>query len=68
MESPFERAMKNTLERVGVEQDQELIAYSKLKDTHFRAITRRFGFDNVQRYIRVMEAKKAGIPRLLGRK
>mgnify|MGYP001573482975 CR=1 FL=1 len=65
--NPFEEAMNNTLKRVGVETDQELVHYATLKDTHFRALTRRFGFDNVQRYIRIMEAKRAGIPRLFGK-
>jgi hypothetical protein len=68
MNNPFAQAMDNTMKRAGVEQDMELVTYGKLQDTHFRALTRRFGFDNVQRYIRVMEAKRAGIPRLLGRK
>ena len=68
MVNPFEQAMKNTLKRAGVETDQELVQYAKLKDTHFRAITRRFGFDNVQRYVKIMEAKRLGISRIVGRK
>ena len=40
MANPFEQAMQNTLDRIGAEQDQELINYSKLKDHHFRALTR----------------------------
>ena len=68
MGNPFEQAMKNTLDRVGAETDPALIQYSTLKNTHFRALQRRFGFDNVQRYVRVMEAKRAGIPRLFGKK
>ena len=67
MANPFEQAMKNTLKRAGVETDQELVNYSKLQDTHFRALTRRYGFDNVQRYVRIMEAKRQGIPRLFGK-
>ena len=65
--SPFDSAMENTLKRIGAETDQSIIAYNKLQPTNFRALQRRYGFDNVQRYIRVMEAKRAGIDRILRR-
>jgi len=64
MANPFEEAMKNTLTRIGEEIDEDLITYNKLKPHHFQGLTRRYGFENVQRYIKIMESKRKGIPRL----
>ncbi len=64
MGNPFEDAMQNTLKRVGSETDEDLITYNKLKPYHFRGLNRRYGVDNVNRYIKLMEAKRQGIDRI----
>ena len=64
MGNPFEDAMKNILERVGTETDPELVTYNTLKPYHFKGLERKYGIENVARYIKIMEAKRQGIPRL----
>jgi len=62
--NPFSDAMQNILKRVGTETDKDLVVYEKLEDYNFRALNRRYGSDNVNRYIRIMEARRQGIPRI----
>lgn len=62
--NPFSDAMQNVLERTGTETDEDLITYNKLKPYHFRAFNRRYGTKNVNRYIKIMEARRQGIPRI----
>ena len=64
MANPFEDAMKNTLDRLGVEQDEDLMIYNDLKPYHFAGLNRRYGVENVNRYIKIMEAKRLGIKRI----
>ena len=64
MANPFEEAMQNTLARVGVEQDEDLVTYNKLEDYHFQGLNRRYGAEAVNRYIKIMEAKRQGIKRI----
>ena len=64
MSSPFEDAMQNTLDRLGVEQDDDLVIYNKLEDYHFKGLNRRYGTEAVNRYIKIMEAKRLGIKRI----
>ena len=64
MGNPYEDAANNTAKRAGIETDNELIQYGQLQDYHFRGLERRYGFEQVRRYITLMEARKAGIPRL----
>ena len=65
--NPFKDAANNIAARFGQETDTELIQYGQLKDHHFGGLVRRYGFEDVRRYIQLMEAKKAGIPRLFRR-
>ena len=62
--NPFEQAMGNMMDRLGIEQDEDLITYEQLKPFHFEGLTRKYGVDNVNRYIKIMEAKRQGIPRV----
>lgn len=64
MSNPFQQAMQNTMKRLGMETDDDLITYEKLQPYHFRALTRRYGLDNVERYIKVMESRRKGIKRI----
>ena len=64
MTNPFEDAMKNTLNRIGEETDKDLITYNRLTPFHFRGLTRMYGMKEVNRYIKIMEARRAGIPRV----
>lgn len=64
MANPFEEAMQSTLKRVGTETDEDLVLYESLKPYHFRGLNRKYGETNVNRYIKIMEAKRAGIKRL----
>ena len=66
-ESIYDKAANAIAERAGAETDTDLITYDKLDDFNFRGLVRRYGFNNVARYIKLMESKKAGIPRLFGR-
>ncbi len=67
MGNPYEDAANNTAARSGIETDNELIQYGRLDDQHFKGLVRRYGFEDVRRYIQLMEAKRAGIPRILRR-
>ena len=62
--NPYEEAMKNTLKRVGTETDEDLLIYEKLEPFHFKGLNRRYGIENVNRYIKIMEAKRVGIDRI----
>ncbi len=67
-ESVYERAANNIAKRSGAETDTELLVYNKLDDFNFRGLVRRYGFNDVARYIKIMESKKQGIPRLFGKR
>jgi hypothetical protein len=62
--NPFEQAMGNILDRLGEEQDEDLIMYEKMTPFIFRGLARRYGQEEVNRYIKIMEAKRQGIPQL----
>ena len=65
--NPFKSAANAISARHGQEVDTELLEYLQLKDYHFSGFVRRYGFEDVRRYIQLMETKKAGIPRLFKR-
>lgn len=64
MTSPFEEAMQNTMKRLGMETDEDLIKYEKLEPRHFRGLSRKYGFNNVKRYVKIMESRRKGIKRI----
>ena len=66
--NPFKSAANAIAARHGKDTDTELIQYGQLESHHFSGLVRRYGFEDVRRYIQLMEAKKAGIPRLFKRK
>jgi len=47
---------------MGVETDPEVLLYDGLGKDDFSGLVRRYGFEDVRRYIQTMETKRVGIP------
>jgi hypothetical protein len=62
--SIYEQAVQNIAARAGQDTDQDLITYNRLKPYHFKALQNKYGFEDVRRYIVMMESKKKGIKTL----
>jgi hypothetical protein len=63
----YEQAARNIAERAGEETDEDLLIYNNLKPFHFKALQNKYGFEDVRRYITLMESKRLGIKPLPGR-
>jgi hypothetical protein len=62
--SIYEQAVQNIASRAGQDTDQDLVTYNRLKPYHFKALQNKYGFEDVRRYIVMMESKKKGIKTL----
>ena len=57
----YEQAARNAAERAGEETDDDLLIYNKLTPYHFKRLQNKYGFEDVRRYITLMESKRVGI-------
>ncbi len=57
----YEDAAQNIAKRSGQETDTDLATYNSLKPYHFEGLQRKYGFEDVRRYIVLMESKRLGI-------
>ncbi len=58
----FDDAIEKTAKRMGVETDPDVMKYESLNKDDFDGLVRRYGFEDVRRYIQTMETKRIGIP------
>lgn len=61
---PFERAMDNIVNALGGETDPDVLFYNTLEERDFQNMVRRYGFEDVRRYIQTIETKKLGLRRI----
>ena len=62
--SIYEQAVQNIATRAGQDTDKDLIIYNKLEPYHFKALQNKYGFEDVRRYVVMMESKRKGIKTL----